>query len=226
MASSTGSGIALPEPLQEDNAKSWFKRFEVCCAANGWNEAKQLLRLPTLLKGCAWAIFKALSEEHTGSYANLKEALLTKLCPDSDEDRISAHEQLSQRRLHEERESVDELARDLERLLDKASLDLPAEVRNKELKFHLMNALPDKVSLQLKLLPPQTYAQTISKATELLLIYRRVDKAEASIHQITKDERLNKLEAAVNQVSEQLTALSAQGRTPRATSHAKPPRTH
>ena len=76
---------------------------------------------------------------------------------------------------------MDELARDLERLLDKASPDLPAEVRNKELKFHLMNALPDKVSLQLKLLPPQTYAQTISKATELLLIYRRADKAEASI---------------------------------------------
>ena len=121
---------------------------------------------------------------------------------------------------------MDELARDLERLLDKASPDLPAEVRNKELKFHLMNALPDKVSLQLKLLPPQTYAQTISKATELLLIYRRADKAEASIHQTTKDEWLDKLEAAVNQVSEQLTALSTQGRTLRTTSHAKPPRTH
>ena len=60
------------------------------------------------------------------------------------EDRVSAREQLSQRRLHEERERVNELARDLERLLDKASPDLPAEVRNKELKFHLMNALPDK----------------------------------------------------------------------------------
>ena len=121
---------------------------------------------------------------------------------------------------------MDELARDLERLLDKASPDLPAEVRNKELKFHLMNTLPDKVSLQLKLLPPQTYAQTILKATELLLIYRCADKAEASIHQITKDERLDKLEAAVNQVSEQLTALSTQGQTLRATSHVKPPRTH
>ena len=54
-----------------------------------------------------------------------------------------------------------------------------------------------------------------------------VVKAEASIHQITKDEWLDKLEAAVNQVSEQLTALSTwQGQTLRATSHAKPPRTH
>ena len=57
--------------------------------ANGWNEAKQLLRLPMLLKGHAWAIFEALGEEHMGSHTNLKEALLTKLCPDSDEDCIS-----------------------------------------------------------------------------------------------------------------------------------------
>ena len=123
-----------------------------------------------------------------GSYTNLKEVLLTKLCPDSDKDLISTHEQLSQRRLYEERESVNELACDLEHLLDKAPPDIPAKVRNKELKFHLMNALPDEVLLQLKLLPPQTYAQTISKATELLLIYQHADKAEVSIHQIRKDE--------------------------------------
>ena len=226
MATSTGSGIALPEPLQEDNAKSWFKRFEVCCAANGWNEAKQLLRLPTLLKGRAWAIFEVLDEEHTESYANLKRALLSKLCPDTDKDRIRAHEQLSQRRLHEERESVDELAHDLERLLDKASPDLPTQVRDKELKFHLMNALPEKVVLQLKLLPPQTYAQTISKATELLLIYQRIDRADGSIQQVTNDEQLHKLKTTLHQVSEQLTALSTQGQSPKATSYAKPPRSY
>ena len=39
MATSTG-GVVLPEPLQDDNAKSWFKWFKVCCAANDWNEAK------------------------------------------------------------------------------------------------------------------------------------------------------------------------------------------
>lgn len=226
MATSTGGRIALPEPLQDDDAKSWFKRFEVCCAANGWNEAKQLLRLPTLLKGRAWAIFEALGGEDTETYANLKKALLGKLFPDTDEDRITARERLSQRRLHKDRESVDELARNLERLLDKASPDLPNEVRDKELKFHLMNALPEKVSLQLKLLPPQTYAQTISKATELLLIYQRADKAEANIQQITKDERLDKLEAAVHQVSEQLTVLSTQGRSPNVTSYSKFPKSY
>ena len=96
---------------------------------------------------------------------------------------------------------MDKLARDLERLLDKASPNLPIEIRDRQLKFHLMNALPEKVLLQLKLLPTRTYAQTILKATELLLIYRHADKAEGHVQQITnsklKDEQLDKLEAAV-----------------------------
>ena len=111
----------------------------------------------------------------------------------------------------------------MERLLDKASPGLPAEIRDRELKYHLMNALPEKVSLQLKLLPTHTYTQMIAKATKLL-IYQRVDKEEGHIQQINpKEDRLDRLETAVQQVSEQLTALSTQGRPlnlPR-----KPPRT-
>ena len=78
---------------------------------------------------------------------------------------------------------VDELARDLEHLLDKASSAFPLAIscRDRELKFHLMSALPEKVSLQLKLLPAQSHSYTISKATKLL-IYRRADKAESEGH--------------------------------------------
>ena len=56
----TGGGLALPEHLQDEDARSWFKRFEVCAAANSWDDAKKLLHLPTLLKGRAWAIFDSL----------------------------------------------------------------------------------------------------------------------------------------------------------------------
>ena len=98
-----------------------------------------------------------------------------------------------------DRESVDELAHDLERLLDKASPGFPAEIQDRELKYHLMNALPEKVSLQLKLLPMHTYTQMIPKATKWLLIYQRVDKEEGHIQQINPKEE---------QVSEQLTTLS------------------
>jgi len=83
----TGTGIALPEPLQGDNAKSWFK---VCAAANSWDVAKKLLRVPTLLKGQAWAIINCLTEDENDIYDHLKTALLAQLAPDSGEERMRA----------------------------------------------------------------------------------------------------------------------------------------
>ena len=61
----TGGGLALPKHLQDKDACSWFKRFEVCAATNGLDNAKKLLCLPTLLRGRVWAIYDSLGEEST-----------------------------------------------------------------------------------------------------------------------------------------------------------------
>jgi len=82
----TGGGLALPESL---HSQSWFKRFEVCAVANGWDAAKKLLRLPILLKGCAWAIFNSLGEDEIDSYDHLKITLLKQLSPDMEESRLT-----------------------------------------------------------------------------------------------------------------------------------------
>jgi len=211
----TGGGLALPELLQNaEDAKSWFKRYEVCAIANGWDAQKKLTRLPTLLRGRAWAIFDSLTQEgETDSYDHLKTAILSRMCPDTEEDKIVARERLSQRQLCEG-ESVDELARDLEKFLDLATPDLPAAVRDSELRFHFINSLPEQVSLQLKLQPKVNYAQTIAKARELQLIYSRVE-APQHLNQIQTipgagEGRLQKLEEAVQNMSEQLAALRTQ----------------
>ena len=94
-----GLGIALPEPLHGEDAKSWFKHFEVCAAANKWNDTKKLLRTPTLLKGQAWAVFESLSEAETDTYEHLKVALLARLSPDTAEKRLIAREELSRKKL-------------------------------------------------------------------------------------------------------------------------------
>ena len=84
MACSTG--LALPEVLHDGDAKSWFKRFEVCATANEWNnDEKKLKRLPTLLRGRAWAIYDALPDASTETYEHLKEALLSSLSLDTEE---------------------------------------------------------------------------------------------------------------------------------------------
>ena len=117
----SGGAISLPEMLRGEDARSWFKRFEVCTAANEWGDEKKLTQVPTLLKGHAWAVYKALMKAETDTYAHLKVALLAQLSLDMDEETLGARDELARRRLRKDVESVDELARDLEKLLEKAS---------------------------------------------------------------------------------------------------------
>jgi len=109
------SSICLPGPIQHEDARSWFKRFKFCAAATKWDAAKQLLCPPTLLKGWSWAIYESLGEAEKKSYDKLKKAILNWLDSDVDEHRLA---QLSQRSLHKGLEGIDELARDLKKLLD------------------------------------------------------------------------------------------------------------
>ena len=206
-----GMGLALPKPLQDGDAKSWFKRFEICAAVNDWNDAKKLKRLPTLLKGRPWAIFDSLSEDSTDSYANLKEALLSHLSPDMEEDRQGARDQLGRRKLLENQESIDELARDIEKLLNTVSPGLPEANHQAELCYHLLNALPDKVAFQLRLLPRVGYHETISRARELLLLFHRADMPTTAVnHMVTSynENRLRGVEEAIQQMSVQPASLS------------------
>jgi len=76
-------------------------------------------------------------EEETDSYEHMKATLLKRLSPDMEEDRLTACNLLSQWKFREGGESIDELARDLKRLLDKALPGLPAPIRDSELHFHL-----------------------------------------------------------------------------------------
>ena len=73
-----------------------------------------------------------------------------------------------------------------------------------------MNALSDKMSLQLKLLPEEGYMSIIAKVVELLQMYQNAETKESLTHinqsTTTNDDRLNKLEKAVLQVIQQLMA--------------------
>ena len=106
-----------------------------------------------------------------------------------------------------DQESVDELARDIEKLLKRASPDLSAEAKETELRFHFVAALPEKIVFQMKLLPKQTYDQTVAKARELRLIFHRQSESVNQIESAPKDGRLDRLEEAILQVSEQLAVL-------------------
>ena len=59
----------VPKPFASGDATEWFKRYEICCKANGRNEATKAHKLPTLLEGEALAVWLELSEEQQESYA-------------------------------------------------------------------------------------------------------------------------------------------------------------
>ena len=133
------------------------------------------LRLPTLLRSRAWAIFDSLGEEETDTYDNLKAAILGRIFPDTEEDKSVACERLWWL-CHGE--SV-KFLRDLENLIDLVTPSLPDAVRDAELCFHFINSLPEQVSLQLKVQPKVNYFQTIAKARELRFIYKRVGMSQS-----------------------------------------------
>ena len=62
-------------------------------------------------------MYDSLGEDQKDTYQHLKEAMLARLCPDTEEDRMVSLERLSKKQLREN-ESVDELACNIEKLFD------------------------------------------------------------------------------------------------------------
>ena len=145
--------ICLPKPLEDGDAKLWSRWFDVYAAANEWNTAKKLVRLPTLLRGWVRAIYELLGEADNEPCATLKGAIISRLNLDTDKDCLAAHEQLSRRYYRERGESIDELVWDIKKLLDWSSPRLPAEVHDSELRFHLIVPCLKKLSSNWNLYP-------------------------------------------------------------------------
>ena len=162
------SSICLPEPLQHDDTRSWFKRFELYAAANEWNTAKQLLHFPTLLQDWSWVIYELLSDADKATYNKLKKAILDWLDPDMDERHLAAWGQLSQRSLHGALMSWPETWKSCWTKPLQGSHQICVKL---SCVFISLTHFPDNVAFQLKLQPQANYSATISKAWELQLIY-------------------------------------------------------
>ena len=55
--------VSLPKPFVSGDAHDWFKWFDICCRANGWDAVTKALKLPTLLEGEALAVWSDMEEE-------------------------------------------------------------------------------------------------------------------------------------------------------------------
>ena len=158
----SGVRLVLPEPLQDSDVRSWFKRFEIFIDTNEWNDEKKFLKLPTLLCGQAWAIFSAFSGEQTQMYPNLKKTILERLSPDKDENRLTTQDELFKRQLGNW-ESVDELARGIKKLLEWGLARPSCWGKGDGTVLSSYVSTPKKDFIPVET-PPQTYHQMITKA--------------------------------------------------------------
>ena len=91
----TGTAFCLPNPLEDGDAKAWFRQFDECADANNWKAVKKLVGIPLLLMGQAWNIYKLFGEGDNESYDVLKYTTISRLNHDINEDWLTAHEQLT-----------------------------------------------------------------------------------------------------------------------------------
>ena len=64
--------VSIPKPFKEGDAREWFQRFEICCRANEWNDAKKARKLPTLLEGEPLSIWLEATEEEQAEFRTMK----------------------------------------------------------------------------------------------------------------------------------------------------------
>ena len=73
--------ISIPKPFSNGDVTEWFQRFEICCAANTWNDEVKAVKLLTLLEGKALAVWLELSDDDKKDYKKAKERLLKSMMP-------------------------------------------------------------------------------------------------------------------------------------------------
>ena len=134
--------LASQKHFSSLDADEWFSHFEICSTANDWNAATQAMKLPTLLKGEALAIWLKLSNGDKADYDKAKKAIKSKLLPPA-LSALEINQQLP-------RETLNLYVHELKHLLQQTMPDLQAEAKEQLLLHQLLTGLPNTISRQLR----------------------------------------------------------------------------
>jgi len=73
--------ISLPKPLSSGDVEDWFKRFDICTRANGWDAEVKAKKLLTLLEGEALAVWLDFTSEQQDDYVVTKKEMEKVMLP-------------------------------------------------------------------------------------------------------------------------------------------------
>ena len=137
--------ISLPKPFASGDVKEWFQKYEICCVANGWDNAARARKLPTLLEGEALAVWLELTAEQQGDYMQAKKEIMTSIMP---------MEFVSMDHFHKRKlqpgEALSVFVHELKKLIDQAMPVLEKSARDQLLLHQFLAGIPNNVSRQLR----------------------------------------------------------------------------
>ena len=140
------SSSIFPEKFDGGDFSAWLLQFETCAAANTWDDAAKLRKLPAFLRGRAATHYYALAEEQKNSYANLTTNLKSSLCPQVEREKY--FQEFEHRKLRPGEDPA-VFNWELQQLLDKANPTLGGPARTALLERQFMRGLPMQIKLKL-----------------------------------------------------------------------------
>ncbi|KAL5493255.1 hypothetical protein EMCRGX_G014404 [Ephydatia muelleri] len=160
------SHVSVPKVFASGDATEWFKRFDICSAANGWNDAAKAAKLPTLLDGEALAVWLELDEDVQKDYKGAKQKIVDVLMPT---EFVTLDKFHNRRLLPGEALSV--FVHDLKKLLSLAMPGIEANAKDQLLLHQLMAGLPTSITKQLRASGEiKNFNDTVQRARLLLSI--------------------------------------------------------
>ena len=199
--------VSLPKPCANGDVNEWFKRFDICCKANGWNAATSALKLLTLLEGEALAVWLELSEEQQGDYAAAKKEICTAMMSMEFVSLDGFH-----RRKLRPGEPISVFVHELKQLLEHALPGLEKPARDTLLLHQFLASVPDNVSRQLRATGETLkFDAAVTRARLLLAIDNHGQTAAVS----EKPSEVELLQEQVALLTEQVASLHVDSAPPK-----------
>eukprot|EP00731_Ephydatia_muelleri_P003131 Em0001g3131a len=196
--------VSIPKPFASGDAGEWFKRFEICCKANAWDEKAKVLKLPTLLEGEALATWMELSEDEQEDYGAAKQKMIERMVPAS----FVSMDGFLKCRLRSG-EALSLYLYELKRLLDQAMPGLDATARSPLLLHQFMEGLPTVVSKQLRAAGDVKDLDTaLERARTLMTLEEGSTTVAAMEEKLREETQVQKLAHQITLLTEQVAALS------------------
>ena len=79
--SDNGKHISLPTPFSSSDPVEWFRRFEIFCHTNDWEDKTKAKMLSMLLEGEAIAVWFDLATKEQKVYSIVKAKIMEQMVP-------------------------------------------------------------------------------------------------------------------------------------------------